>query len=635
MRPFRLLASLSTSVVVFTLLLYLAVPKEMKKTSFRRMKPLVSFTSPGSLFPPSAIISLTDDNSTFFLARPAAFGPDLPKDGLSGPLWTGSGFQEESVRHGGELGCSDVPGWGDDDGVQAVVEGTSKAHPPDGSTNGNTKVLQETSEISGKVVLLKRGGCGFLAKVQWAQRRGGTAVIIGDNVRGGALVRMYAKGDTSGISIPSLFTSHTTAHLLSSLAPSMDSMRKGPVDGANTPVEPPNVMQSDLLFSGQDKAHVTASRWQLEPGFLPRTHCTQPPRERGSNTKLTSGISHLIRSAFRLVSVDDWKYKNADSTYPSAATPGCTDVEGGINNRKPVQSKRSPLATGLVANADNTPAGKQYWKGYKRTQSSVGARPIGNVYSTASSMLTLNKDSPPENDKDMHATTQAKLPMLPLHLWDTKRSMTTLTRSTGVEATRAESYSGPHMDAAASSPKRPAMHDGLWVTLTPTNMSSSPFFDTLLVLVVSPLVTLSFVYILLILRSRIRRRRWRAPKSVVERLPVRTYQTISDNSSSVTSCGSNPTTPLLQQTQDESLSSSNTNVSNSVLANESTTAAAPINSSHAIRDREEEKESKLAAWKRRYGGRQKECVVCLEDYVDGVSQVMSLPCGHEFHVGCM
>ncbi|KAL1877381.1 hypothetical protein VTK73DRAFT_8676 [Phialemonium thermophilum] len=34
-------------------------------------------------------------------------------------------------------------------------------------------------------------------------------------------------------------------------------------------------------------------------------------------------------------------------------------------------------------------------------------------------------------------------------------------------------------------------------------------------------------------------------------------------------------------------------------------------------------------------GRQVECVVCLEEYVDGVSRVMSLPCGHEFHVECI
>jgi len=34
-------------------------------------------------------------------------------------------------------------------------------------------------------------------------------------------------------------------------------------------------------------------------------------------------------------------------------------------------------------------------------------------------------------------------------------------------------------------------------------------------------------------------------------------------------------------------------------------------------------------------GKQVECVVCLEEYIDGVSQVMSLPCGHEFHVDCI
>ncbi|KAJ4176461.1 hypothetical protein NW767_015439 [Fusarium falciforme] len=47
--------------------------------------------TPLSLFPPNAAISLTDDNSTSFTARPAAFGPKLPARGLSGRLWVGSG----------------------------------------------------------------------------------------------------------------------------------------------------------------------------------------------------------------------------------------------------------------------------------------------------------------------------------------------------------------------------------------------------------------------------------------------------------------------------------------------------------------------------------------------------------------
>lgn len=49
----------------------------------------------------------------------------------------------------------------------------------------------------------------------------------------------------------------------------------------------------------------------------------------------------------------------------------------------------------------------------------------------------------------------------------------------------------------------------------------------------------------------------------------------------------------------------------------------------------EKREQGLAEWRKRYGGRQRECVVCLEEYVDGVSRVMSLPCGHEFHVDCI
>jgi len=50
---------------------------------------------------------------------------------------------------------------------------------------------------------------------------------------------------------------------------------------------------------------------------------------------------------------------------------------------------------------------------------------------------------------------------------------------------------------------------------------------------------------------------------------------------------------------------------------------------------EEKRAAGLSEWRRRYGGKQRECVVCLEEYVDGVSRVMSLPCGHEFHAECI
>lgn len=261
---------------------------------------LFSFRTPSALFPSSAIISLTDDNSTFFLSRPADFGPSLPADGLSAQLWVGSGFGDDSLARNfatqaeGELGCSDIPGWhngrkhrqGDgqfepssrvgndntptsqhlpakskrsenpvlagrspdnhglrrpteDDGTDDYLHhplpasqiskptAPGQAADADGSLSrqspqhADIQSLQESAEISGKLVLLTRGGCGFLEKVKWVQRRGGVGLIVGDNTRGGALVTMYARGDTSNITIPALFTSRTTAHLLSSLIPRM------------------------------------------------------------------------------------------------------------------------------------------------------------------------------------------------------------------------------------------------------------------------------------------------------------------------------------------------------------------------------------------------------------------------------
>ncbi|KAL8955614.1 MAG: hypothetical protein Q9183_006582, partial [Haloplaca sp. 2 TL-2023] len=267
------------------------------RSSFRSF---FSFRTPSALFPSSAIISLTDDNSTFFLARPADFGPDLPSDGFSAQLWVGSGFGDDNLGRGlvteteGELGCSDVPGWrsgrknhqgdspfepsthlaagktekrdersnnkldhsvssmrqyrGRQDTTPSKKDGTDDhlhhplpessllkpripgrspdtEHRPVGqpAQHADIQSLQEGAEISGKLVLLSRGGCGFLEKVKWVQRRGGSGLIVGDNTRGGALVTMYARGDTSNITIPALFTSRTTAHLLSSLIPPEDS----------------------------------------------------------------------------------------------------------------------------------------------------------------------------------------------------------------------------------------------------------------------------------------------------------------------------------------------------------------------------------------------------------------------------
>ncbi len=565
MRPLRMLLSLSTSLVAITLLLYIALvsPQDgntetvpasasAKTASF---KAFFSFASPGSLFPPSAIISLTDDNSTFFLARPAAFGPDLPKNGLSGPLWIGHGFGDDEMERG-ELGCGDIPGWNDDNNdlfdlflhlkhnrevedtiqqagpfprrdISAVKkpELFENSSPNDGTDDylrphtpkvyksqqkphGDIQSLQQSAGMAGKIALLKRGGCGFLAKVQWAQSRGATAVIVGDDVRGGALIRMYAKGDTSNITIPSLFTSHTTAHLLSSLTPPERSLWGNPSE-----------TEAQIDTAAEEDPELPSSK-------------------------------HNIKSNIR-----------------------SRDVHDGAESRTGwIRAILSCCSFGQ--SSENTSKTPHKWLSFINEAHTI-------------------KQSPRQK---RHWSRQ------------------------------------PAMNDGSSPLQEPVPHKGLWVTLTPTNVSTSPFFDTLLVLVVSPLVTLTVVYALLLLRSRIRRRRWRAPKSVVERLPVRTYQTMSDSMSSATPNASSPATPLLQHSPSQSASSPSSPHSEP----ESDRPGSSPSVQQRSRDREEEKrESGLAAWRRRYCGRQKECVVCLEEYEDGVSRVMSLPCGHEFHADCM
>lgn len=81
-----------------------------------RVSSFFAFNSGFSLFSPNAAITLTDDNGTSFPAQPAAFGPNLPHNGLVGQLWIGSGFTDDALRADGgdgELGCSDSPDWSD------------------------------------------------------------------------------------------------------------------------------------------------------------------------------------------------------------------------------------------------------------------------------------------------------------------------------------------------------------------------------------------------------------------------------------------------------------------------------------------------------------------------------------------
>ncbi|KAJ4147709.1 hypothetical protein LMH87_002217 [Akanthomyces muscarius] len=581
-------------------------------TSRKSILGLVYYNPPFSLFQPNAAISLTDDNSTSFAARPAAFGPQLVPHGLSGQLWVGSGFTEDSFESHGELGCSDIPGWEGGASPQAILKSSIKSvvshHSPveskpgggkksakdtpkeqeldseapkiprgvdDGTDNylheavrsslarrdtpmsshADIQSMQESAEIEGKVVLLMRGGCGFLEKVMWAQRRGAVAVIVGDNQRGGPLVNMFARGeDAENVTIPSVFTARTTAQLLSSLT-QPGSFIEDSIDESGNPV-------LKLL-----KARQSRQRRKISDSM------------KGTKKQQPHKPVKAVGDEFR-IGVQDWRDPDlVDKSRPSGKVNAATD------SRKPGNKYTSKLSGKDTKSRVDTDSLERSGNGHGLLTKLFGDEQAG------------------EGDEILAAEIDDKI------------------------------------EAPKPDEPTPEPHHGLWVTITP-NSGTSPFFDTLLVLVVSPLVTLSIVYALLILRARIRRRRWRAPKSVVERLPVRTYHTVATTPSIASSpINSSPTTPLLQHSPSRPRPRSRTTTGVPESDNLTVPSASIPTASSGSRQRagnEHEKGSSgfSAEW-RKYMGRQVECVVCLEEYVDGVSRVMSLPCGHEFHAECI
>ena len=722
------------------------------------VRALFSFHTPSTLFPPSAIISLTDDNSTFFLARPADFGPSLSAKGLSGELWIGSGFGDDNLGRGagsgaeGELGCSDVPGWDDilpqhrrdftadqsekrtldvnaaerasanagqqDTTDATVVDGRpDKGHQPsehDGtddhlhqplatspvskpsepgqpaqhessqngqqSTHADIQSLQESAEISGKIVLLSRGGCGFLEKVKWAQRRGGTALIVGDHTRGGALVTMYARGDTSNITIPSLFTSHTTAHLLSSLIPPENFIDEIPLADGTIPGpglgKVASGMKQGLKNKVDDDDRPTFTSTASSKSTSAPIKRLKGRRMRSTNLRtgasqvektgwfrsLTSGLGFGKKPNFSGMLEDsrrppssgrlDWfsekwteeslKESRASSQRHEKAKALPTNKEArksgihpnsgddfliGVHDwRDPdlVEAKVSPSKGKSTTSASATGATPLSSKGAGKG-SDAAEHSTGNVLAGGSITPGSGQYYKPGQKFDYQENSQ-------IGGDDGKTSSADLSNEAAVAGFEQTNINHLNIDSEEE-------HDGLWVTLTPTTMSNNPFFDTLLVLVVSPLVTLTVVYALLLLRSRIRRRRWRAPKSVVDRLPIRTYHTMSCASTTSSTRlhstqASSPTSPLLHNnsrataTRSRPRSATAGSIGDAIARSlERATTKASI--------RQGEKDTARAVPRKRYNGKQIECVVCLEEYVDGQSRVMSLPCGHEFHAECM
>lgn len=520
------------------------------------------YNTPFSLFPPNAAISLTDDNSTSFAARPAAFGPKLVLRGLSGQLWVGSGFAEDTLASSGELGCSDLPGWGQGAGNAKLNKALRKpvsqtaapklgapAHtkrrdndvldrnPKNGPTRQSNTLAADVpnihhyEEIEGKIVLLMRGGCGFLDKVMWAQRRGAIGVIVGDNQKGGPLIQMFAHGpEVDNVTIPSVFTARTTAQLLSSLT------------------QPGSFIEETLDDQGNPVLRVQRG---------PRSKQSKKNQQRKRVRSRTPGFLSIKRSEIisRLSKFLSWPQSTDSTTAKKSRSPFSSET-GSENGPTDPQDEDTFLAKMFGTTEDTTEEG---------------------YYPT-----TKDADFPNEPD---------------------------------------------------------VPREGLWVTITPTS-NASPFFDTLLVLVISPLVTLTVVYAMLILRARIRRRRWRAPKSVVERLPVRTYHTVARSPSltprTASPTSTSPTTPLLQDCppRPRPRSRAAEGPADETLLAPSAAIPTPPSASRNPPKTEKGAGGFSAEWKK-YMGRQVECVVCLEEYVDGESQVMSLPCGHEFHADCI
>lgn len=728
-----------------------------------------AFHTPSTLFPPAAIISLTDDNSTFFLARPADFGPRLISNGFSRQLWVGSGFGDDNIRKGGaatgsegELGCSDVPGWEDGDKerhgdislsqsthqktdlstartkvvgneipkdpddpgevlarTQDVSEsaelvgtddhlhfplpesqlsksqkpGQPQRHTSTAEGHADIQSLQETAEITGKIVMLSRGGCGFLEKVKWAQRRGAAALIVGDDTRGGALVTMYARGDTSNVTIPSLFTSHTTAHLLSSLIPPEGPEDDGDIEAA---VETDsNDETRSRVHVDEDRPTFTASLKQSRPASTSSvrrvfSHGKNKPTAQ-SKKGASKAINTIGKNSFwqRLGfgRASEVQGLGADSRRPPSSGR-LSWVNEKFNDELALEKRTSPYIKSneksspkskVPSRSQHTPGdgfeiGVQDWRDpdLVSTKSSIsrddrnsktmaaipsssrsGTRKLHDSTSTADVKKTFsggsitpgsgeyshNPSDPSDYRNSKYSQDDDEGDSWLSHaLWGDNLEDVANDESVSSLSSKLRPLQSPRITAEQSLSGEEE-HEGLWVTLTPTTMSTTPFFDTLLVLVASPLITLTVVYALLLLRSRIRRRRWRAPKSVVERLPVRTYQTIPTSSSTssarmATPFTSSPTSPLLQSRAQSIHSRSRAQSKAGSEAGDQISVSLDKATVQAVA-RDNEKLARAAVRKKQYKGRQVECVVCLEEYEEGHSQVMSLPCGHEFHAECM
>jgi hypothetical protein len=520
-------------------------------------------------------------------------------------------------------------------------------------------------------------------------------------------VTMYARGDTSNVTIPSLFTSYTTAHLLSSLIPpdrhsggsalsvsSKSSTRTARADGPTfTPTSqgpaPTSAHYADRakrFVQTKPQAQRTGNKgfgriWGLLSIFSSRKVSSVTSLEADSRRPPSSG-------QLDWVVVDESSRTSTGSSSDSATAKGKST---GAQKTDAHTAGSKGNAAGGSACVDDFIIGVQDWRDRDLLKdhsssnkaggpnapdrASSGGQPVAGS-STLSGHKADATDSGHGGGSSQEVQPTDSIVTPGSGQYSVPNTNEPTEQSPGAAGGSDVRASRDIRQYSSQSSQRDAVarargnteHEGLWVTLTPTSLVTSPFFDTLLVLVISPLFTLSVVYVLLLLRSRIRRRRWRAPKSVVERLPVRTYHTIPLASSSFDSPGgsggggaSSATAgnwATAQHTAQEAASPA------SPLLLHSRSVAAPVRPSRIraqtspdmVAAGEMSRSWPLGAHEQQnfvpvhgggdavhassssrpsYRSGQVECVVCLEEYVDGVSRVMSLPCGHEFHAECM
>lgn len=160
------------------------------------------------------------------------------------------------------------------------------------------------------------------------------------------------------------------------------------------------------------------------------------------------------------------------------------------------------------------------------------------------------------------------------------------------------------------------------VTISVVDVGTS-VIGTVIFLMVSPLCSLSLIYCVLLFHRRYKQLQERASKSIVARLPTRIWVKPEPPASAR---GDNANTEDQAQETGESVEGAEASSEEVSPSPSSATAE----SEPLIEDNDADSMGAEKLWVS-----SGECIICMEDYVSGVSRVMRLPCYHEFHVECI